>query len=101
METVNNINPNWLSGFFTGEGCFFIKIKKSKSHKLGYQVSLIVKLSQHARDECLLKSFIGTKSKDFDDFCKVANMMKEGKHLTVEGLDQIRKIKAGMNTGRT
>ena len=44
---------------------------------------------------------IGTKSKDFDDFCKVANMMKEGKHLTVEGLDQIRKIKAGMNTGRT
>ena len=28
-------------------------------------------------------------------------MMKEGKHLTVEGLEQIRKIKAGMNTGRT
>ena len=27
-------------------------------------------------------------------------MVKEGKHLTPEGLDQIRKIKAGMNTGR-
>ena len=26
---------------------------------------------------------IGTKSKDFDDFCKVAKMIKEGKHLTV------------------
>ena len=27
-------------------------------------------------------------------------MMKEGKHLTIEGLSQIRQIKAGMNTGR-
>jgi hypothetical protein len=26
--------------------------------------------------------------------------MKEGKHLTAEGLDQIREIKAGMNKGR-
>jgi hypothetical protein len=26
--------------------------------------------------------------------------MKEGKHLTVEGLEQIRSIKAGMNKGR-
>ena len=42
----------------------------------------------------------GVKSKDFEDFCKVAKMMKEGKHLTPEGLDQIRKIKAGMNRGR-
>lgn len=42
----------------------------------------------------------GIKSKDFEDFCKVAEMMKEGKHLTIEGLSQIRQIKAGMNTGR-
>jgi hypothetical protein len=27
--------------------------------------------------------------------------MKEKKHLTQEGLDQIRKIKDGMNTGRS
>jgi hypothetical protein len=26
--------------------------------------------------------------------------MKEKKHLTEEGLNQIKKIKAGMNTGR-
>ena len=42
----------------------------------------------------------GIKSKDFDDFCKVAYMMKEKKHLTKQGLEQIKKIKAGMNTGR-
>jgi len=26
--------------------------------------------------------------------------MKEGKHLTLEGLEEIRSIKAGMNKGR-
>ena len=27
-------------------------------------------------------------------------MMKEKKHLTAEGLEEIKQIKAGMNTGR-
>ena len=43
---------------------------------------------------------IGIKSKDFDDWCKVAEMMKQKKHLTAEGLAEIRKIKDAMNTGR-
>ena len=41
----------------------------------------------------------GVKSKDFEDWCRVAKMMKEGKHLTKNGLEQIKKIKAGMNRG--
>jgi hypothetical protein len=45
-------------------------------------------------------SIIGVKSLDFYDWCKVAELMKEKKHLTNEGLTQIRKIKAAMNTGR-
>lgn len=43
---------------------------------------------------------LGVKSKDLQSFCSVADMMKEKKHLTPEGLDSIRKIKANMNTGR-
>ena len=42
----------------------------------------------------------GKKLKDFQDCCKVAEMMKEKQHLTVEGLNKIREIKAGMNSGR-
>ena len=42
----------------------------------------------------------GVKSKDFADWCKVAEMMKEKKHLTHSGLDQIKKIKASMNSER-
>jgi len=50
----------------------------------------------------LLKKYpiLGEKFKDFDDFCKVVEMMKVKKHLTKEGLEQIHIIKAGMNTGR-
>lgn len=42
----------------------------------------------------------GVKALDFADFCKVAEIMKVKGHLTESGLDEIRKIKAGMNRGR-
>ena len=132
-------DPNWLAGFTSAEGCFFINFVKSASHKLKERVRLIFILTQHSRDEQLIRNLIeyfdcgnvykdnnvhryrveifsdiknkiiplfekypieGIKSKDFADFCKVTEMMKDKKHLTKEGLEQIREIKAGMNRGR-
>lgn len=43
---------------------------------------------------------LGVKALDFADFCKVAELMKNKAHLTKEGLDQIHRIKVGMNRGR-
>jgi len=43
---------------------------------------------------------IGVKALDFEDFCKAAKLMKTKAHLTASGLEQTRKLKAGMNTGR-
>ncbi len=42
----------------------------------------------------------GVKTLDFNDFCKVAELMKERRHLTEEGLKLINQIKGGMNTKR-
>ena len=42
----------------------------------------------------------GVKSKDFADFCKAVDIMKVKGHLTNEGLDQLNKLKMGMNRGR-
>jgi len=42
----------------------------------------------------------GVKYQDYLDFVKVLKLMENKSHLTEEGLDQIRKIKAGMNMGR-
>ena len=132
-------NPHWLSGFTSGEGCFLVVVKKSPTNSIGFQVLLVFQLTQHSRDELLMKSLIeylqcgyitknretfdlkvtkfddivnkiiplfqkyrieGVKAKDFEDFCQIADMMKEKKHLTLEGLEKIHKIKAGMNRGR-
>nr|YP_010130167.1 LAGLIDADG endonuclease [Clavaria fumosa]QPZ51068.1 LAGLIDADG endonuclease [Clavaria fumosa] len=43
---------------------------------------------------------LGVKQLDYLDWCKVANLISEGSHLTKEGLEQIRIIKSGMNKGR-
>jgi hypothetical protein len=42
----------------------------------------------------------GTKHLDYQDWCKIANLINEGKHLTMEGIEQINYIKSGMNKGR-
>lgn len=43
---------------------------------------------------------LGVKSQDFKDFCLVAEIMKDKRHLTSEGLEEIRKIKNRMNVKR-
>jgi hypothetical protein len=42
----------------------------------------------------------GAKLLDYTDFLTIIELMKNKAHLTKEGLDKIREIKAGMNTGR-
>lgn len=43
---------------------------------------------------------IGVKLDNYKDFCEVANLIKDKKHLTVEGLEEIRQFKSNMNTLR-
>jgi hypothetical protein len=57
-----NIDPNWLAGFTTAEGCFFVDIKKSLSHKSGVQISLKFQIVQHSRDTLffnLIQKYLG------------------------------------------
>lgn len=141
VQTTGVIDPHWLAGFVSGEGSFYVNIRKSLSLKAGAQVSLRFTITQHARDYDLMQSLIaffggcgkierdyrfsainfvvhrfseintvctffkkyqieGVKKEDFVDFCKVAEIMKDGGHLTPKGLEDIRIIKAGMNSLR-
>ena len=137
-NSVIPLDPYWLAGFTSGEGCFYVKIVKSKT-KLGEAVSLTFQLTQHLREESLIRSIasyldcgkiyknresiylditkfsdltgkvlpilekhpiMGKKLLDFEDFCKVAELMQNKAHLTQLGLEAIREIKTGMNIGR-
>lgn len=140
VEHPQKIDPHWLAGFTSAEGCFFINISASQTHSVGFKLQLIFVLSQDSRDVTLLLAIIeflkcgniyrktggdvydlrvskfgditskiipffkkhqiiGVKARDFEDWCKAAEFMKQKKHLTLEGLEEIRKIKAGMNRG--
>ncbi|OTA49158.1 homing endonuclease [Hypoxylon sp. EC38] len=43
---------------------------------------------------------VGTKRRDYEDFCKIALLIKHKAHLTNEGLEEIHLINSGMNKRR-
>jgi hypothetical protein len=45
-------------------------------------------------------NILGNKQLDYLDWCRVASIINERSHLTLEGLDLIRKIKSNMNRSR-
>ena len=53
-----SIDPYWLAGFSSGEGCFMITITQSNTCSLGFQVYLDFQLTQHSIDEQLIKNLI-------------------------------------------
>jgi len=53
------LNPYWITGFTDGEGCFYVRITRSKNHKIGWWVQACFQLGLH-KDKYLLlqiKSF--------------------------------------------
>jgi hypothetical protein len=118
------IDPNCISSFTIGEGCFQVRFKISTNSKLGVQVSLFFKITQLERDKELMKSFIdyfnwGSISKNstcidytvvkqedlvlkiipFFDKYKIVGVKLQD-HLTTSKLKKIKEIKEGMNKGR-
>ena len=73
-----------------------------RSNKLAcdFQVTKFADLVEKINPFFKKYSLLGVKSKDFADFSKVAELMKNKAHLTVKGLEQIREIKEGMNKRR-
>jgi len=74
--------------------------KKSNVEAVDYKISKFSDLTEKLIPFFYKHKIIGVKYKDFNDFCLVANLMKNKAHLTSEGLEEIIKIKNGMNKGR-
>ena len=56
MRDIKNTNYLYfLAGFVEGEGCFFVKTSKSKTHKLGLSVNLNFIIVQNIRDKELME----------------------------------------------
>jgi len=58
IQTTNIPDPNWVSGFVSGEGNFDPGIKIQESCKIGFQVYLRFRVTQHVRDTKLMELLI-------------------------------------------
>ena len=72
---VADIHPEWVAGFTSGEGSFSVNVRKSSKYKTGHRVSLRFTITQHIRDQELMKSLV-----DFFGcgFFRVRNTNKAG-----------------------
>ena len=58
-QTYSKIpSPEWLLGFVSGEGNFFIRWMNSSTYKLGYQVGLRFQITQHSKDKLLMENIV-------------------------------------------
>lgn len=74
-------DPNWIAGFVSGEGSFMVRMFKSASHAIGYQVQLRFQITQQSRDKFLMERFVSylgcgyiSERGDIVDF-QVTNLM--------------------------
>jgi hypothetical protein len=76
------------------------KSKKYNTYFCEYRVEKFKDIENKIIPFFLEHHIQGVKLLDFQDFCKVSDLIKNKSHLTIEGLNQIRKIKEGINRGR-
>jgi len=91
-----------MNNIITFLECGKIHVKKNKEGFtwLEYTVSKFSDIKDKIMPFFQKHGILGVKLQDFNDWCKVVNLMKDKEHLTPEGLDKIFKIKAGINKGR-
>nr|YP_010722997.1 homing endonuclease [Leptographium procerum]WDW21002.1 homing endonuclease [Leptographium procerum]WDZ67184.1 homing endonuclease [Leptographium procerum] len=60
LPKINNVDPNWIAGLASGDGCFHVSIRNSSTTKTGKSVVLKFHIVQHSRDIELMKVLITT-----------------------------------------
>jgi hypothetical protein len=58
VETTEIPHPQWVVGFTSGEGCFYVVTNSSVTSKVGFNVRLRFIISQHIRDYKLMEALI-------------------------------------------
>jgi len=90
-----------MESLVTYFGCgVLVKDSKNNGTRVYYRVTKFSDIRDIIIPLFQKYSILGVKVHDFEDWCKVCNILVTKGHLTKEGLDNILKIKAGTNKGR-
>jgi len=80
------LDPNWITGFVDGEGCFYVGINQHNKTKQ-WQLLPEFRIVQHQRDEQVLQ-----KIQDYFGFGVVTVNHGDRKEFRVRGLENLSKI---------
>ena len=80
--------------------CGYVEIPSTRLHSAKFVVYKFSDITEKLLPFFKKYPLRTVKLLDFDDFIKVSDLMKEGSHLTKEGIEKISLIKKGMNVGR-
>lgn len=89
-----------LKNFIDYLDCGSVEIPSTRLHSAKFVIYKFTDITEKIIpffQKCPLRT---VKLLDYYDFIKVADLMKEGSHLTKEGIEKISLIKKGMNVGR-
>ncbi len=76
VKVPEDVNPYWLTGFISAEGCFNVHIYKSAKSKAGYNIGIRFLLTQNKRDSELMYKI--------KDYFKSGNIRVSDRDNTVE-----------------
>ena len=58
VQNTDSMNPYWIAGLASGDGCFYVSLRNFLTTKTGKSVVLKFHIVQHSRDLELIKSLI-------------------------------------------
>lgn len=68
-------NSDWMAGFVSGDGSFYLTIRKSDELKVGYRAEIGFQITQHSRDQVFMESFI--------PYFNCGKLKKDARHLVL------------------
>lgn len=99
--TQDDRNSALLASFVGIFGCGAVYSQRKKGTVQDFMVTGLSDITDKIIPFFLAHPLQGAKQKEFADFVRVAELMKNKAHLTKEGLEKIRTIKQGMNFKRS
>ena len=54
-SSIKALNPNWVTGFTDGEGCFRVSVRKNPKYKVEWRVELDFEIGLNKKDIALLE----------------------------------------------
>lgn len=100
LITQHNRDEALMSSLISIFGCGNIKKVSTRPSSCDFIVTNFTDIYEKIIPFFKKYEILGIKQQDFNDWCRAAELINNKAYLTTKGLEEIKKIKAGINSGR-